>query len=84
MNAFGAELGAELKHSWPNAAYAVSCLIIGIWWVDHHAHMAVIDRVDRTLLFGTIPILATGLPAAVSSVFPIPTPSALTRLLLPT
>ena len=85
MNAFGAELGAELKHSWPQyAAYAVSFLIIGSWWVNHHADVAVIDRVDRTLLFGTIPILATGLPAAVSSVFPIPTPSALTRFLLPT
>lgn len=59
VNASGAELGAELKHSWPQyAAYAVSFLIIGIWWVNHHAHMAVIDRVDRTLLFATIAMLA--------------------------
>ena len=59
VNGSGAELGAELKHSWPQyAAYAVSFLIIGIWWVNHHAHMAVIDRVDRTLLFATIAMLA--------------------------
>jgi uncharacterized membrane protein len=59
VDAPGAELGAELKHSWPQyAAYAVSFLMIGIWWVNHHAYMAVIDRVDRTLLFGTIAFLA--------------------------
>ena len=59
VTAPGAELGAALEHSWPQyAAYAVSFLIIGIWWVNHHAHMAVIDRVDRVLLFGTIAMLA--------------------------
>jgi uncharacterized membrane protein len=55
----GAELGAALKHSWPQyAAYAVSFLMIGIWWVNHHAFMAVVDRVDRTFLFATIALLA--------------------------
>lgn len=55
----GSELGAELVHSWPQyAAYAVSFLIIGIWWVNHHAFMAVIDRVDRIFLFATIALLA--------------------------
>ena len=59
VDAPGAELGAALKHSWPQyAAYAVSFLIIGIWWVNHHSHMAVIDRVDRTLLFATIACIA--------------------------
>jgi uncharacterized membrane protein len=59
VDAPGGELGAELKHSWPQyAAYAVSFLMIGIWWVNHHAYMEVIDRVDRTLLFGTIAFLA--------------------------
>lgn len=59
VHAPGASLGAEVKHAWPQyAAYAVSFLIIGIWWVNHHAHMSVIDRVDRTLLFGTIAMLA--------------------------
>ena len=59
VNAPGPELGAALKHSWPQyVAYAVSFLMIGIWWVNHHAFMVVIDRVDRTLLFGTIAFLA--------------------------
>jgi TMEM175 potassium channel family protein len=59
VDAPGAELGAALEHSWPQyAAYAVSFLMIGIWWVNHHAYMVVIDRVDRTLLFGTIAFLA--------------------------
>jgi uncharacterized membrane protein len=59
VDAPGADLGAALEHSWPQyAAYAVSFLIIGIWWVNHHASMAVIDRVDRTLLFASIAMLA--------------------------
>ena len=59
VHAPGAELGAALKHSWPQyTAYAVSFLMIGIWWVNHHAYMAVIDRVDRAFLFATIALLA--------------------------
>jgi uncharacterized membrane protein len=59
VDASGAELGAALRHSWPQyAAYAVSFMLIGIWWVNHHAVTVVIDRVDRTLLFGTIAFLA--------------------------
>jgi hypothetical protein len=27
----------------PQYAYAVSFLIIGIWWINHHARMGVID-----------------------------------------
>lgn len=59
VDAPGAELAAALRHSWPEyAAYVVSFLMIGTWWVNHHACMAVVDRVDRTLLFGTIAFLA--------------------------
>ena len=55
----GGELGAALVHSWPQyAAYAVSFVIIGIWWVNHHACMAVIGRADRTFLFANIALLA--------------------------
>ena len=33
VNAPGGELGAALRHSWPQyTAFAVSFLIIGIWW----------------------------------------------------
>ena len=37
---------------WPNyAAYAVSFLVIGIVWVNHHAVMTTIARADRGLAF---------------------------------
>ena len=58
VNAPGGELGAALEHAWPQyAAYAVSFLIIGIWWVNHHVCMVLIDRADRTFLFANIALL---------------------------
>ena len=39
-------------HEWPAyAAYATSFLTIGIIWVNHHAVLERLDRVDRGLLF---------------------------------
>lgn len=59
VDATGAELGEALEHAWPQyLAYAGSFLMIGVWWVNHHAFMAVVDRADRTLLFATIAFLA--------------------------
>ncbi len=59
VDAPGGELGAALKHSWPQyAAYFVSFLLIAVWWVNHHAFMAVIERADRTFLFANIALLA--------------------------
>jgi hypothetical protein len=41
----GASLGADVEHAWPQyAAYGVSFLIIGIWWVNHHHCMTLIDE----------------------------------------
>ena len=58
VNAPGGELGAALGHSWPQyTAYAVSFLIIGIWWVNHHVCMTVIGHADRTFLFANIAML---------------------------
>jgi uncharacterized membrane protein len=55
----GAGLGRSLLHEWPQyAAYALSFLLIGIWWVNHHAFMKLIDRVDRTFLFANIGMAA--------------------------
>ena len=52
-------LGAALEHSWPQyAAYAVAFLMIGIWWINHSAIMVMVGRVDRTLLFANIGLLA--------------------------
>jgi uncharacterized membrane protein len=40
-----------LLHSWPAYfAYAVSFLTIGIMWLNHHALLAQVTRVNRTLL----------------------------------
>jgi len=40
-----------LGDRWPNyASYAVSFLVIGIIWANHHSLIDVIDRVDRPLV----------------------------------
>ncbi len=42
----------QLGDHWPEfAAYVVSFFTIGIIWVNHHARVSTIVRVDRTLLF---------------------------------
>lgn len=47
-----------LRHEWPSfAAYAVSFLIIGIIWVNHHGVFQQIARVDRPMLFLNILLL---------------------------
>lgn len=51
-----AENSSDLWHAlgdlWPHyAAYAVSFLVIGIVWVNHHAVMNVVARADRVLIF---------------------------------
>src|SRR5260221_9871447 len=53
-------LGHELVTSWPTfAAYGISFFTIGIIWVNHHALMNQIARVDRTFLFITVFFLMT-------------------------
>jgi len=48
----------QLGDHWPEfAAYAVSFFIIGIIWVNHHARMNLVARVDRTLLFLNLVLL---------------------------
>ena len=58
VDAPGRDLGRALVDAWPQyATYVLSFLMIGIWWVNHHAFMNVIDRVDRTFLFANIALL---------------------------
>jgi TMEM175 potassium channel family protein len=46
------ELADALLGNWPSyATYVVSFLVIGIIWVNHHAVMERISKVDRPLLF---------------------------------
>lgn len=48
----------QLRETWPSyAAYAVSFLIIGVIWVNHHALFALVARVDRVLLFVNLLLL---------------------------
>src|SRR5260370_14857071 len=54
----GRSLGHELLHVWPSyVAYAVSFLTIGIIWVNHHAVIGQIGRVDRAFLFLNVAFL---------------------------
>jgi uncharacterized membrane protein len=52
------DLGAQLTDIWPSyAAYAVSFVTIGIMWINHHASMGQIGRVDRRFLIATVGLL---------------------------
>ena len=55
----GGALGGALEHHWPQyVAYLVAFVTIGIWWVNHHFVMTMIDRADRPFLFANIAMLA--------------------------
>jgi uncharacterized membrane protein len=44
-------VSCQLVHAWPQYfAYVVSFLTIGIMWMNHHAILAHVTRVNRTLL----------------------------------
>jgi uncharacterized membrane protein len=48
----------QLAQNWPSfAAYLVSFFVIGVIWVNHHALFALVDRVDRVLLFENLVLL---------------------------
>ncbi len=52
------DLLTQLGDHWPEfAAYAVSFFLVGIIWVNHHARMNLVARVDRTLLFLNLVLL---------------------------
>jgi len=51
-------LGHDLVHIWPAyAAYAVSFLVIGVIWVNHHTVLHLVDRADRAFLFVNVVFL---------------------------
>jgi len=44
-------LAHQLVHLWPSyGAYAISFVVIGIMWINHHAIFEQINRVNRTFL----------------------------------
>jgi uncharacterized membrane protein len=47
----GQSLGHELAHQWPTyAAYVTSFITIGIIWINHHAMISRLGRVDHPIL----------------------------------
>jgi uncharacterized membrane protein len=51
-------LAHQLWEKWPSfAAYVLSFFVVGVIWVNHHALFALLDRVDRTLLFYNLLLL---------------------------
>lgn len=51
-------LATQLAREWPSfAAYAVSFLVVGVVWVNHHSLLALAARTDRTLLFYNLVLL---------------------------
>ncbi|PRY60948.1 TMEM175 family protein [Glycomyces artemisiae] len=56
----GEPVWASLLESWPAlAAYAVSFLVIGIVWVNHHTLFRRVAHANRALLFMNLGLLAT-------------------------
>lgn len=61
-------LAAALAHQWPSYfAYAVSFLVVGIIWVNHHTVFNKVRLVDRPVLFTNLILLL------VVSAIPFPT-----------
>lgn len=64
----GHTLAWNLAREWPSyAAYALSFLVIGIMWVNHHSLFVHVEEVDRPLLFINL-LLLMGI-----AVLPFPT-----------
>jgi uncharacterized membrane protein len=55
-----ADLGHQLAQRWPSfAAYAVSFLVIGIMWLNHHTMFSHFEHIDRPLLYFNFLLLMT-------------------------
>ncbi len=51
-------LWLALAQRWPNyVGYALSFLVIGVMWANHHAHFGYIRRVDRALILANLLLL---------------------------
>jgi uncharacterized membrane protein len=52
------DLAGQLRHSWPTfVAYVISFFVVGVIWVNHHALFALVERVDRVLLYENLLLL---------------------------
>ncbi len=51
-------LAEQLREEWPAfAAYVVSFFVIGVIWVNHHAVVRLLARIDRPMLFYNLLLL---------------------------
>jgi uncharacterized membrane protein len=51
-------LAHQIGSQWPTyAAYVVTFFVIGVIWVNHHALFALVEQVDRLLLFYNLVLL---------------------------
>jgi uncharacterized membrane protein len=54
------DLGNQLVDRWPSfAAYAVSFVVIGIMWLNHHSIFQHFARIDRSLVYLNLLLLLT-------------------------
>jgi uncharacterized membrane protein len=54
----GRSLIGALADEWPEfAAFAISFVVIGVIWVNHHAVLTTLPRADRTVLFANLALL---------------------------
>ena len=52
------DLGRHLRELWPSVlSFIISFLVIGSYWVGHHALFAVIERYDRRLIWLNLLVL---------------------------
>lgn len=57
-SAHHAGLAHQIGKDWPSyVAYAVSFMVIGVIWVNHHALFELVGRVDRVFLFENLILL---------------------------
>jgi len=63
-------LASQLREQWPSfAAFALSFFVVGVIWVNHHALFALVNRVDRTVMFLNLLLLmwVTTIPFSTSA-----------------
>ena len=77
------ELAGALLHLWPNLiAYALSFLVIGLMWQNHHALFRLVSHVDRKTVFWNLLLLGGTvlIPFATTTLGSYPTRSPSTFL----
>ena len=80
MDVTSANLVTAILHEWPSYfAFGLSFTTILIMWINHHARMALVERLDGLLMFGNgllmMMIVALSYPTALVGTY-LRTPAA--------